>query len=476
MNFKFVYKAVFTILLAVLTACTDDSDESNLVDVHTLAAQDIIAITFEFDGSDIILSANSEFEFILQGLKSNGRDVVTITQDVQWSLTDGAASRVDQHGRFTAGPVTELITLTAKFGLLTTTIDIRVSAAKFDRVVQLSEQDIDLNQCQSQTFEPLARYIDEDNNEEIRPVDSNNINAIEWIILNQENRSVSQRAYIETIDNKSVLNALAAGDIIIQARAISLVSNSEVTSAEFTQSVSNMLNSIKLCRSNDTDLNSCGLTSASIEQGQVLSLTAVGNFQTPDGSNFNENITKNSKWGIDNTLNASGDFSNAISRQHYLVTGETEASVSTVSVACGEITQPIVSENITQGISLDGEVSCSNTNCFSTSISLDITNLSVESFEVIANDITLSDDVAITLDTRPDKITLKVTANFVNNTRREITTDSSLIYSIIDIDGSESVIEEESGSPGTFTVLAAGTARIQLNYRGERFIAELLVP
>lgn len=475
MSFKLIYKTAIASLLTLLVACSDEKNERHLVDVHTVANQDLIAINFELNTSEIVLSINSNFEFILKGLKSNGRDVVTVLNDVRWTLSAGASSKIDQRGNFTAGSVAEFITLTAQLGFLTASIDIKVSSAKFDQVVQLSEQSFDIDLCRSHAFEPIGRYIDENNNEEIRPVDSSIIDTIEWIILNQEDNSASQRAYIEITNNKSVLNALAAGDIIIQARAISLVSDTVVTSAEFIQPVSSMLNSIKLCRSSDTDLNSCNLTSASFEKDQVLTLSAVGNYQALDGSNFNENITKNSKWGISNIMNATGAFSNATTRQQYQITGETEASVANVSVACGDIDQSIVSEDITQGVSLDSEVSCSGINCFNASATLNIANLSVESFEVSANDIDLSDDVSVTLDQRPDTITLIVTANFSNNTSQVVTSDSSVTYSIIDID-SISVIEKESGSPGVFTVLVGGTAKIQIDYRGEKFVAVILVP
>lgn len=476
MYFKRTYKIAVAALLTILVACSGEKNERHLVDVHTVANQDLIAINFEPDTSEIILSINSEFEFLLQGLKSNGHDIVTVSKDVRWSLSDGAASKIDQQGHFSAGPIAEFITLTAQLGLLTASMDIKVSSAKFDQVVQLSEQSFDIDMCRSQAFEPIGLYIDENGNEEIRPVDSNIIDTIEWIILNQEDNTISQRAYIETENDKAVLNTLAAGDIVVQARATSLVSNSEVTSAEFSQPVGNMLNSIKICRSSDADLNSCELTSASFEKDQVLALIAVANYQAPDGSNINENITKNSKWGIDNTLNATGAFSNATTRQQYHVTGEAEASVATVSVACGDIEQSIVNEDITQGVSLDSEVSCSGINCSDASASLDITNLSVESFEVSANDIELSDDVTLTLDERPDTITLIVTANFSNNTSQVVTSDNSLIYSIIDIRDEETVIEKEAGSPGVFTVLAAGTAKIQIDYRDANFVAVILVP
>ena len=462
-------------MFAILVACSDEGSEKHLVDVHTTANQDVIAINFELDSSEIVLSINSEFEFVLEGLKSNGRDVVTVSEDLRWSLSGGAASKIDQQGKFSAGPVAEFITLTAQLGLLTASVDIKVSSAKFDQVVQLSEQSFDISICRSQTFEPIARYIDENNNEEIRPLDSSIINTIEWIILNQEDNSPSQRAYIETSNSMAVVNALAAGDIIVQARAISLVSNTEVTSVDFNQTVGSMLNSIKLCRNSDTDLDACALTSASIEKDQVLSLSAVGNYQAQDGSNFNENITKNSKWGISNTLNATGAFSNTTTRQEYQITGATEASVTNVSVGCGDIDQSIVNEDITQGVSLDSEVSCSGINCFDASATLNISNLSVESFQVSANEIELSDDISITMDERPDAITLIVTANFSNNTSQAVTSDSSLTYSIIDIN-SETVIEEESGSAGVFTVLTAGTAKIQIDYRGENFVVEILVP
>ncbi|MCP4431098.1 MAG: hypothetical protein GY806_08990 [Gammaproteobacteria bacterium] len=69
-----------------------------------------------------------------------------------------------------------------------------------------------------------------------------------------------------------------------------------------------------------------------------------------------------------------------------------------------------------------------------------------------------------------------ITANFSNSSSQVVTSDSSLVYSIIDISGAETVIEKDSESPGVFGVLAAGTAKIQIDYRDDNFVAVILVP
>jgi len=251
MNFKTCYQSGLYALFIFLSACSS-GDETNLVDLHTVANQDIISISFPAD-TETTLSINSEYDFNLQGLKSNGVDITTINGDIQWSLSEGAVSTIDQNGHFTASANAELITITADFGFLSDSIEIKISSAKFDQVVELDEDVLIVDMCRSQTFTPIGLYIDENNNEEIRPVDSITINTIDWIIRDQEN-DPSQRAYIETLDNQATLQTLAEGNIVIQAVAVSQYSNTEVTSVDFDQAITNNLNSIKLCSSSASDL------------------------------------------------------------------------------------------------------------------------------------------------------------------------------------------------------------------------------
>ena len=176
MNFKICCQSGLYALFIFLTACSS-GDESNLVDVHTVANQDIISVSFPAD-TETILSINSEYDFSLQGLKSNAVDTVLISSDIQWSLSDGATSSIDQSGHFTASASAELITVTADFGFYTDSIEIKVSSAKFDQVVQLDENPLIVDMCRSQTFTPIGRYVDENNNDEIRAVDNITINPI----------------------------------------------------------------------------------------------------------------------------------------------------------------------------------------------------------------------------------------------------------------------------------------------------------
>ena len=329
--------------------------------------------------------------------------------------------------------------------------------------------------CRSRPFEPVGRYVDENGNEEIRAVDSTIINTIEWIIRNQEDATLSSRAFVETQDNQARLHALAAGDIIIQARALSVLTGSQVTSIDFNQRVSNRLNSIKLCQSRDIDLDNCSVTSSSVEKDSVLSLIAVGNYQAADGSSFSENISRRSKWGISNPLNAGTAFSPDLQRME--ITGEIEGTAASLSVACGNIEQSLAGIDITRGVNLNTAVSCGgNSDCLIAGASITIDQLSVLSLEVSANDVDLINDSRLDLDTRPAEISLVVSANFSNNTNADVTDDSDLLYTIIAIDGQADVIEPKSGSPGVFTVLAPGSAKIQLNFRNESFIALIQVP
>ena len=473
MIFRGVLGFIICSLLISLFSCSDAENETNLINLHTAASQDIISIQFPADSTETILSINSEFDFSLQGLKSNGVDLITLTDNIRWSLSDGALSTIDQQGRFSASATAELITLSAQFGHLIESIEIKVSAAKFDQVVQLDKQAFNINRCQSKIIKPVARYVDENGNDEIRAVDSTIINTIEWIIREQADNSPSKRAHIETIESQARLRTLAASDIIIQAKAMSVFSGTVVTSIDFNQSIGNALNSIKLCESSATDLNSCVVNSANLEQDKSLALIAVANYQASDGSNFNENISNNSKWGIDNPTNASIALSG--DRQSLIVTGKTENTNALISTACGDIAQSIDGIDISGGVVLSSSVSCSNSiDCLAASATISIDLLSVTSFDVSANDIDLIDSETLTLNARPDEITLIVKANFSNSSSLIITDDSGLVYSITA--GDAVVIEDKADSPGVFTVLGNGTAKIKLDYRGETFIVSLAIP
>ena len=471
MNFKYACRVVISGMIGLLLACSDADKEKNLIDLHTTASQDVIAISFP-DASEQVISVNAQVDYTLQGLKSNGVDTSEILRDIKWSLSAGATSRVDLNGLLSAGNIAEEITLTAHFGFLSKSIDIKVSSAKFDQVVKLDEEAFDIDMCRSQLIKPIGRYIDENNDEEIRPVDSTIINDIEWIILNQSDNSDSQKAYIETSANQTLLHTLAAGDLIIQARATSLFSGNIVTSVSFAQSVSNRLNQIKLCPGGDQNLQDCSITTASIEKDQVLSIMAVGNYQASDGSDFYQNITRNSLWGLSNS-NASSVFSS--DRLQFEVTGITEDTTTTVSVACGNVQESLVGIEIAEGVNLGAAVSCgSNADCFESSQLVNVTKLSVNDIQVSANGISLTNDQTVQLNTRPNEIELTVTATLSNNSQPVITSDDELTYSIISIEGD--VIEEKTGSLGVFTVLAAGTAKIQLNFRSQIFTVVIEVP
>lgn len=471
MNFKTCYQLCLSALFIFLTACSAD-DETNLVNLHIIANQDIISVSFPAE-TETIHSINSEYDFSLQGLKSNAVDTVPISSDIQWSLSDGANSSIDQKGHFTASATAELITVTANFGYYSAAIEIKVSDAKFDQVVQLDENSLIVDMCRSLSFTPIGRYVDSNNNEEIRPVDNIIINNIAWEILDQADNNPSQRAHIETVDDRVTLHTLAEGNIIIRATAFSAYSNTDVTSADFNQAITNNLNRIKLCYSNATDLSICTVANASVEKDKSISFISVANYRALDGSDYEKNISGNSKWGIDNPLNASIALST--DRQQLAITGITEASNATISVACGDIEQAIDGINISQGVVLDTPVSCGiGASCLSASSIVAIDQLSVTSLKVSANDTVLTSGETLILSVRPDEINLVTTAVFSDSTEANITNDTTLAYNITQ--GKDVVIEEKTGFVGTYTVLAAGTAEITLDFRGVKFRALIEIP
>jgi len=473
MSFKTFFRLLNISIFTILSACGDTEKEENLVNLHTAASQDIVSINFPTDTTESILSINSEFDFMLEGIKSNNIDTVNIINDINWSLSENALSTIDQKGHLVASSTAELITLTAQFGHLTETLELKISDAKFDEIIELNKDSFDIDMCLSKDIIPIARYIDNDGFDEIRPVDSNIINTITWLIRNQEDNSTSQRAYINTIANQASLQTLAAGNIIIQANALSVYTGTVKTSADFNQSVGNAINSIKVCNSNATDLATCNVTSTNIEKDKSVSVISVANYQASDGSNYNNNITQNSKWGIDNTVNAGIAFSNDL--QSLTVTGKTESTSAVLSVACGDITQSITGVDITKGVALNSSVSCdANINCLDKSSDITIDKLSVSSFTVRANGIDLEDNTRQTFNTRPDEISLQVTANYSNSTSAVITLDDELIYNITLGDGT--VIEDKLNSKGVYNVLGNGSAKIVLDYRTEEFTVLLDIP
>ena len=419
-----------------------------------------------------LVSIDTFVDYGIEGLKSNGVDVVPVNDNIRWSLSAGAVSTIDESGRLSSGSVAEVITITAELGILSATQVVTVSAAKFDRVIKFDDAPVVINMCQSQSIKPIGSYLNDDGTEEIRPVDNTVINTITWLVKNQEDGTSSQRAYIKTENNQVELQALEAGNVIIQAQAKSLSSGNTVTSADFNQSLGNNLNSLKLCLKSETDLVSCTVNSVDIVENAVASLMAVGNYQATDGSNYYQNISAFSKWGSDNTSNASIAFSS--DRQQLDVVGNTPASTSNISVACGNIEQTVSDSEIKNGVVLDVAVSCAggNINCLRTSALINVTSKTVTSLTVTANGAALVDDTALVLASRPATIVLDVTANYSDNTSQNVTADTNTVYN----NRSGLVVVAITGSSGEYNVLVAGDADIQIIFQGVIFVAKVTIP
>ena len=471
MSFKSFYRYLSVIMLLMLAACSDSEDETKLVGLFASANLDLISIEFPVDNNEDIISINTFFDFTVEGLKSNGVDKVNVNDAALWSLSAGAISTIDQKGRLTTGGVAEQITLTAQVGHLVETLDIRVSAAKFDQVIQLNSTAVDINLCQAQVIKPVGKYINEDRTEETRPVDNNVINSIEWIITKQEDGTPTQRAFIKTENNVVKLQALETGGIIINARAVSLDSGNLVTSIDFNQTLDHNLNSLKFCLKSETDLSTCTLGSTGLILNNVVSIMAVANYQASNGSNFNENVSAYAKWGIDNTSNASIDFST--DRQQIDITGNLANTSVNISAACGNIEQTVLDGQIASGVVLSESVSCAsgNLNCLLSVANMAISAETLVSLSVSANETNLVDNQALALATKPLRVTLLVTANFSNSSSRDVTEDVAVTY----INRTTSVISERA-TPGDYNVLTSGDADVQITYQGETFTALITIP
>lgn len=470
MRFKLIYGFITYSLLLILTACSDTDKEKELVDLFTTASQDLIAINFPA-GTEDIISINTFVDYKIEGLKSNGVDIIPINDNISWSLSAGAVSTIDQNGRLSSGSVAETVTITAKFGTLTTTFSVFVSAAKFDQVIKLNSTPVLVNMCQTQQIQPIGSYLNDDGTEEIRPVDNTVINTITWIIRNLDD-TPSQRAFIKTENSITELQALETGDVIIQAQAVSLSSGNIVTSAGFNQTLDHNLNSLKLCLRSEADLAACTFSNTDIVENAVISLMAVGNYQATDGTTFNQNISAYSKWGIDNNSNATIAFS--ADRQQLDVTGITPDTTANISVACGNIEQTVLDSEIENGVVLDIPVTCAdgNLNCLPSTAAINIVSTTVKSLDVTANGLALVDNTPLALTTAPATIVLKVTANYSDDSSEDITTDTNVIYN----NRSGLVVIEISGSPGEYTVLTTGEAYIQIQFQDQIFNAKVTIP
>ncbi len=457
-------------LIMLMTACSDESRETNLVDLHTLADQNISSINFPAN-SETVFSTSSSTTFVLQGLKSNGEQV-TIPDNVEWSLSAGAVSTIDNNGLFSAATVAENITVNAKFGPLVESLSLVVSDAKFDRVVQLHQTTFTIDMCRIQNLIPIGLYIGQNGapNEE-RPVDNTIIKTIDWSIVDQGTILVSKRAFIETQNNQAVLNTLGAGDIVIQATALSVETGVSVTSVDFAQTINAGLTDIRLCNSTDTDLANCDVTQANLEENNVLPLVSIGTYQTTNGSDESVNISKNSKWGVSNNTEASLVF--ADDHQSIDVTGLVADSNPVVTVACGDIVQPVLDVDVSQGVILTQSVSCNgNPNCLLANATVNVTPLEVTSLSVSANSVDLITNQTLNLTVRPNEITLQVIGTFSNNTSSDVTANPSVAYRILQ----GTTVINSAGTPGVYTVLGAGLAEIEIDLGTEQFNAIINIP
>jgi len=476
MNSRLLYGFFIYGMLLLSSACSDADKEKELADLFTTASKDLVAINFPSATTEDLISIDTFVDYKIEGVRSNGIDIVPVNDDIIWSLSDGAVSTIDQSGRLSSGSVAEVVTVTARLGILSATQDVTVSAAKFDRVIKLNDTPVLANMCQAKQIKPIGSYLNDDGSEEIRPVDNTTINTITWLIRNQEDTSPSpvpsQRAVIETQNSLVELRALETGNVIIQAQARSSSSGNIVTSVDFNQTLDHNLNSLKLCLKAETDLAVCVLSSVDILENEVVSVMAVGNYQAADGSNYNQNISAYSKWGTDSTSNATITFS--ADRQQLNVKGNTAGTTANISAACGNIEQTVSDSAIKNGVMLDIPVTCAsgNINCLRSIAAVNIKNKTLTSLTVKADGVALVDGTALVLTSRPPTIALKVTANYSDNTTLDVTADANIIYS----NRSLLVVVAISGSPGEYAVLTAGDVEIQIVFQSQAFIARITIP
>jgi len=226
-----------------------------------------------------------------------------------------------------------------------------------------------------------------------------------------------------------------------------------------------------LCLKSETDLAACTLVNKDVVENNIVALQAVANYQAGDGSNFDENITELTKWGIDNS---NATIALSVDRQQLDVVGVTAGTTTTISAACGNIEQTVTDGQITNGVVLTTPVSCAagNLNCVLTTEAMSVVAATITSLSITANDVDLVDNVALVLTAQPIAIALDVTANFANSDSRVVTDDVNVTYNNL----STNVITAVVGAPGEYTVDAAGDAEVQVVFQGEIFTVKITIP
>lgn len=463
---------VLSTTLLGMTSCGEAEDEARLLNLFTLAELDIVDLTFPVEDNEPIISIDSFFDYSIRGLKSNMVDTIEISSDIVWSISDGATSTIDQNGRLTTGSVEETVTITATVGLLSASQQVFVSAAQFDQVVQFNADPVEVGMCQQTEIVPVGRYVRADMTEEIRRVDNADINSIEWIVLNKEDSSASQRAGVITTDNVTVVRGFESGDVIVQAKAFSKSAGVDVTSVDFDQTVDNNVLSLKLCDGDAPNLTTCTPSNVIVAEEVTDSVKVVGRIQASNGFIFNQNITALSKWGIDNTANASIALST--DREQLDITGNIENTGATVSVACGDIEQAVTNEQLNDGVVLGEAVSCASgsTTCVSTSGQVEIRENVPDSIAVTVNGISARDNAELPLTGVVTSLQLEVRAVFSVAGSVDITADSGVSYTV----RTPNSIVAVAGVPGRYNVVVSDLAVIDINYLDLDFTVRVALP
>lgn len=458
-------------LLAGLISCGDAEDEQRLLDLFTVAGLDLVEIRFPAGSTENIISIDSFFDYTVEGVQSNMVDTIDVTSEVEWTISAGALSSIDQTGRLSTGSSAEIVTITATVGNLSASQMVTVSEALFDKVVQLNATAVDSAMCQRTTIVPVGRYVNTDLTEEIRRVDNADIGSIEWQIANKEDMSASQRARVETTGTLTELIGYEAGTVLIVARAVSRFSMTTEVSDEFEQDIDNTLDSISACFGDADSIGVCGLASVDVPIDAPTSIIAVGTFQLSGGGTEERNITALAKWGIDNTnttiaLSADGS--------QLELTGVTQDASSSITLACGEIEQSFTDLELAAGVVLDEAVSCdaANTDCFASTVDINVIEPDLDSLNVQVNNESLTDDVTQTFTSRPVSLEFDVTAIFNRTDNVVVTDDAGLVYT----NNTPTLISEVAGTPGLYTVNSAGDVELVLSYQSVSFTVRLTIP